>query len=175
MKKVFLLVAFSFALFSCSNEKSIQKYFVEKHEDVDFTALDLSTKTLFSNFEELSQEEKEHLKNISKLNVLVLNSSDVPKISNEYNQVAEILNQSKYSSLMQMNSDKGSMMMNIKGDDVTQINELIFLGKNDEMGLIVARVLGKEINPTNFYHSLKMIEKMDSGLLENFANQFDLN
>ncbi|MCH8534339.1 MAG: DUF4252 domain-containing protein, partial [Flavobacteriaceae bacterium] len=139
MKKVFLLVAFSFALFSCSNEKSIQKYFVEKHEDVDFTALDLSTKTLFSNFEELSQEEKEHLKNISKLNVLVLNSSDVPKISNEYNQVAEILNQSKYSSLMQMNSDKGSMMMNIKGDDVTQINELIFLGKNDEMGLIVAR------------------------------------
>ena len=174
MKNLIKIILLGLIIASCSNDKSIQKYFVDKHEDADFTALDLSTKTLFSNFEDLTEEEKEHLKNISKLNVLVLNSSNATKITDEYNAVAEILNQPEYASLMKMNSEEGAMMMNIKGDDVTKINELIFLGKNDDMGLIVARVLGKQINPNNFYQTMKMAEKMDTGLLENFANQFDL-
>jgi len=175
MKNIVIIVVFAFLLAACSKEESIQKYFVDKHEDVDFTALDLSTKTLFSNFEELTQEEKDQLKNISKLNVLVLNSSNQDKMNEEYTQVSKILNQSTYSSLFQVNSEDGSMMMNIKGNDVSNINELVFLGKNDEMGMIVARVLGNKINPNNFYQTMKMAEKMDTGILDNFAKQFDLN
>lgn len=175
MKNLLKIAGLVLLLTACSKEKSIQKYFVDKHEDVDFTALDISTKTLFSNFEELTQEEKEQLKNISKLNVLVLNSSNQDKMNNEYKEVSQILNQSSYSSLIEVNSEDGSMMMNIEGNDVNNINELVFLGKNDEMGMIVARVLGKHINPTNFYQTMKMAEKMDTGILENFAKQFDLN
>ncbi len=160
-------------LFSaCSKKESIQTYFVEKHEDIDFTSFDLSAKTLFSNMEELTQEERKKLENISKLNVLILKSDENEKVDQEYAKVSSILGQKDYSSLLSANSEMGSMMMNIKGDDVNNINELVFVGKNDDFGLIVARVLGKQINPNNFYQTLKLTEKMDTEVLENFAGQF---
>ena len=65
------------------------------------------------------------------------------------NAIKSILKSSDYSELMKMNTPFGKATIQLKGDDDT-IDEVIIYGDNDEKGLVFVRVLGDDMNPASF-------------------------
>ena len=71
MKRVLSLLIIVSCLFSsCNDELSLQKYFVEKTENKNFIALDLSPSILNVDSSKLSTDENEALKSFEKVNIL---------------------------------------------------------------------------------------------------------
>ena len=75
--KVFVFIALAFSLFlgSCSNEPSLQKFFVENAEKKDFIALDISSSILNIDEAKLSVEQKAALTSFDKMNIIVFKST----------------------------------------------------------------------------------------------------
>ena len=69
MKKLFLLAILALT-FSCKQEASLQKYFVESGEKKEFMALDVSSSILNINETKLSASEKKTLASFDKVNIL---------------------------------------------------------------------------------------------------------
>ena len=57
-------------LFSCTNEKSLQRYLVDRQDDDSFLKIDIAASLLQTDNNNLSQEEKDVLKTVKKINVV---------------------------------------------------------------------------------------------------------
>ena len=56
-------------LISCSNEKSLQRYLVDKQDDDSFLKIDIATSLLQTDGNALNEEEKDILATVKKINV----------------------------------------------------------------------------------------------------------
>jgi hypothetical protein len=142
---------------SCKNEKSLQGYLVESQEKNGFITVDIPVSFLKLKNEDVSDEVKETIKSIRKVNVVAL-----PIKGNEaaYEvEKAALKNifkaNSTYKTLMSMKA-KG---MNVKlyySGDTDSIDEVIAFGYGEKAGVGVARLLGENMNPA------KIIEMMNN-------------
>ena len=76
-------------LFSCTNEKSLQRYLVDRQDDDSFLKIDIAESLLQTDNNNLSQEEKDVLKTVKKINVVAYpikgeNTADYKVISKRY-------------------------------------------------------------------------------------------
>lgn len=179
MKKIisscFLLV-FVLLLSSCKNEKSLQGYLVEAGEKEGFYTGDLPVSSVLTANADVSEDVKETMKSIKKINIAYLpktadNSSEYEA---EKAKLKSILTDNKdYKSLMSMKM-KG---MNVKvyySGDTDAIDEVIAFGYGNEAGVGVARLLGDNMNPAQIVkmmNSVKMDGNNDS--FKNFAKLFN--
>ena len=167
-------------LTSCDNGKSLQKYYVENQEDSDFLAVDVPT-SLFTNNENLDAEQKETLETIKKINVLALQKElDPQKYESEKLKLDEIFKDEKYQLLMKYGgADKKAELYFTGKDDA--IDELIVYGYDNDRGLGVARVLGKDMNPQKIMKMMKSFENGDvdvsglKGVIDIFGNSENRN
>ena len=74
--------------------------------------------------------------------------------------IKTILKSSEFSELMKMNTSFGKATIQLKGDDDT-IDEIVIYGDNDEKGLLLVRVLGDDMNPASFVQLIQAMEKSD--------------
>ena len=160
MKKITILFSLVFLMIfasSCKNEKSLQNYLVESQEKSGFITVDIPTNFLQLKSNDVSNEVKETLKSIRKVNVVAL-----PIKGNETTYEAEKL---KIKNIFSDNEDYKSLMsMKAKGVNVKiyytgnteSIDEIIAFGYSKEVGVGVARLLGENMNPA------KIIEMMNS-------------
>ena len=74
--------------------------------------------------------------------------------------VKTILKGSDFSELIKMNTEYGKATIQLKGDDDT-IDEIVIYGDNDEKGFILIRVLGDNMNPASFVQLIQAMEKSD--------------
>ena len=167
-----LLVAL---LNSCDNGKSLQKYYVENQEDSDFLAVDVPT-SLFTNSENLDADQKETLETIKKINVLALEKQvDPEKYETEKLKLDEIFKDEKYQLLMKYGGSDKKAELYFTGDE-DAIDELIVYGYDNDRGLGVARVLGKDMNPQKIMEMMRSFEKGDvdvsgiKGVIDIFGN-----
>ena len=152
--KSILVVVTALMLFSCNDEKSLQKYYVENQEDSDFLALDVPT-SMFTNAESLAPEQKETLESIKKINVLAMKAEDNPaRFAEEKEKLDEIFTDEKYQLLMKYGGGDRKAALYFTGDD-DAIEELIVYGYDNEKGLGVARILGDDMNPAKIAEMLK--------------------
>ncbi|GHC52727.1 DUF4252 domain-containing protein [Ulvibacter litoralis] len=154
-----LLAALSFA--SCSNEKSLQKYLVEKQDNDKFLKVDVATSLLQSETSSLSEEEKEILKTVKKVNVVAYKiTDDVAEYETEKGELAAIMKQEKYKTLIKFGSNsKGATLKYLGEEDA--IDEVIVFASDDEKGFAVFRLLGKDMRPDKMIKLMKAIDKGD--------------
>ena len=154
------LVACTLALlFSCKSEPSLQKYFVENTENKNFVALDLTPKMLNINPTKLSVSQKEALASFEKINVLAFKINDKNKAQFEVERakVNSILKDEKYQQLMKFGSGKEGAQISFVGTD-EHIEEFVIYGNKKENGFVVARVLGKDMNPTYIMEMMTILK-----------------
>ncbi len=171
--KILSALLFITLLASCNDSKSIQKYYVENQEDADFLALDVPT-SLFTKMEALDAEQKETMESIKKINVLALKASTDPaKFEEEKAKLDNIFTDESYQLLMKYGGGNRKVALYFTGEE-DAIDELIVYGYDDEKGLGVARVLGKDMNPSNIMELMKSLDKEDIDVqgLKGFANIF---
>ncbi|WP_027067328.1 DUF4252 domain-containing protein [Maribacter sp. Hel_I_7] len=164
MKKVYFIITLVlvFAVSSCSSEQSIQQYYIASAENPNFMSFDLPSSLLNLEKANLSESEMEVASSLKKLNILAFQKK--PENEADYQaqkaMIKSILKSSDYSELMKMNTSIGKATIQLKGDDDT-IDEVIIFGDNDEKGLILVRVLGDNMNPASFVQLIQAMEKSD--------------
>lgn len=173
-KKIcFFMPVFAF-LMACSNEQSIQTYYVDKSNDAAFISLDLPTSLFVANAD-LTTEEKETLSNLRKLNLLAFQLTEENKnnYENELKTVDQILASEKYSSLLSFS--QGSQKIEFYAqENKNTIKEYIVFANDNNLGFLIARVLGNNLNPNQMYEMMKLSDKLEMNALEDFAKQLDL-
>ncbi|MBC5863922.1 DUF4252 domain-containing protein [Flavobacterium turcicum] len=147
-------------LWSCNNESSLQKYFVEHSEDKNFVALDVSPDILNLDASKLSVAQTEALKSFDKMNVLAFkaNATNKAEFETERAKVDLILKDKKYQQLMKFGSGKEGASLSFVGTD-EHIDEFILYGNKKENGFVVVRVLGKDMNPTDIMTMLSVLQQ----------------
>ncbi len=162
---VFLMVLAS----SCKNEKSLQAYLVDTSGKEGFFTGDIPVSSVLSPKANVSNDVKETLKSIKKINVAYL-----PK--KEDNTTAYETEKAKLKNIFTDNEDyKDLMAMKFKGMNVKvfytgeteAIDEVIVFGFGDEQGVGVARLLGENMNPAKVIEMLNSV-KMDASSLNGF-------
>ncbi len=156
--KIAVMAVFGLLLLqACDNQKSVQEYYVEKQENNNFIAIDLPA-SIVSLDEGASEETRETLKTIKKLNVLAfrVNESNRAEYEKEYAQVKEILKNDKYNELMRMKHEGVNVVINYQGSDEA-VDEFILLASDNSRGFALARILGDKMEPAKI---MKMAEDM---------------
>ena len=153
MKSLFkitgLLLAIALAFISCDSHPSLQQYYVDSKENVEFMSIDLPASILQLKDAEVSEDVKTTLKTIKKVNFLALQISETNKelFDSEKVKVKEILKNPKYKQLMRMNFGKGNVSVNYLGEE-DAIDEVVIFGSDSEKGFALVRVIGEKMNPS---------------------------
>lgn len=154
-----LVVAMSFV--SCSNEKSLQKYLVEKQSDDKFLKVDLATSLLQSENSTLSEEEQDILNTIKKVNVVAYKVTDnTTEYEAEKGELAAIMKQDKYKTLVTFGSNTRGASLKYLGEE-DAIDEVIVFASDDEKGFAVFRLLGENMRPDQMIKLMNAIDKGD--------------
>ena len=156
--KAFGIAILGLVLFaSCNNKKTIQEYYVEKQESNDFIAIDLPA-SIVDVSESASEETKETMKTIKKLNVLAfkLDEGNREEFEKQRAEVKQILKSDEYNELMRMKHEGMNIVINYQGSDEA-VDEFILFASDDSKGFALARVLGDKMEPAKI---MKMAEDM---------------
>jgi hypothetical protein len=147
-----LLIAAITALLlaSCSNEPTVQKYFVTKGQEKDFMAVDVAPSIIKTDKLKLTAEEKKALDCLDHINVLVFKATDTnkPKFEKEKADVKKLLKGEKYEELIKMNSGEGGGSINTIGEGEHIEEFVLFLHQKDN-GFGLVRVTGEDMTPAN--------------------------
>lgn len=179
MKKLITFCYLAFLVLfasSCKNEKSLQTYLVDSSGKEGFFTGDLPVSSVLSLKADVSDEVKATIKSIKKINVAFLKKT----AENDADYETE---KAKLKNIFTDNDDYITLMgMKVKGMNVKvyylgeteSIDEVIAFGYSKEVGVGVARLLGKNMNPTKIMEVMNSMQMdTDNGSLENFSKMFN--
>lgn len=148
-------------LTSCSNEKSLQKYYVEKQNNDNFIAIDLPASLINLN-DNVSEESRETIKTLKKLNILAfkLNDNNAEAFTRESKEIKEVMSNRKFNDLMRGKHENISFAIKYLGDE-DKIDEIVLFASESSKGFIVARILGEDMQPGKIMKLMKDVEKLD--------------
>lgn len=159
--KLALITAFFVAMLlaGCSNEPSLQKYFVENSEKKGFISLDVSSTILNVDKAKLSAEQKTALQSFDKMNILAfkMDKTNQAEYDLESDKLSSILTTEKYQELMKIGSGKDAASISFVGDE-NNINEFILFAKKKDNGFAVVRILGEDMNPNNIMTMISVLK-----------------
>jgi hypothetical protein len=158
MKKISaLLVVLSIVLSSCSNEITLQKYFVERASNDEFISVNLPTSLLQLKEEMKDEQNMKALESFKRLNVLVFQQKDSSKVDvkAEVAQIKGIIANSNMKELMSMNMQGYYVEVMFTGDE-DNIDEIVAFGTGKE-GFVLGRIIGKDMN-------VKQVAKLASAI-----------
>jgi hypothetical protein len=158
MRRISLIFFFAILLVSCQSEPTLQKYFVEKTEDKNFVAVDVSPSILNLDETKLNAEQKTALQQFDKMNILAFKAADNPALYEaEKAKVKTLLKDEKYQELMKFGSGANGGSLSFVGEDDEHIEEFIVFANEKETGFAVVRILGKDMNPTGVMNLLSLL------------------
>jgi len=136
-------------LVSCNSSPTLQKYYVDSKENDAFISVDLPANILQLKNNEVSEDVKQTLASIKKVNFLALQLTDSNKelYTSEKLKVKAILKNPKYKQLMRMNLGKGAVSVNYLGEE-DAIDEVVLFGSDNNKGFAIVRILGENMNPS---------------------------
>lgn len=176
MKKLTTICALVFLVLfasSCKNDKSLQSYLVDASGKEGFFTGDLPVSSVLSTKADVSEEVKETLKSIKKINVVFLKKTADNDTAYEAEKAKLnyiLKDNDNYKSLMSMKA-KGMNVKVFYTGETDAIDEVIAFGYNKEAGVGVARLLGENMNPANIIEMMNSV-KMDGSNLESFSAVF---
>ena len=149
-------------LFSCSNKESLQRYIVDRQNDDSFLKIDIAASLLQTDSANLSQEEKDILKTIKKINVIAypIDEGNVSAYEVKMKVLKTILDQDRYKTLMKYGSNKDGATLKYVGLE-DAIDEIIVFVRDDEKGFALFRLLGDDMRPEQMIKLMTAIEKGD--------------
>ncbi|AFL82432.1 hypothetical protein Aeqsu_2993 [Aequorivita sublithincola DSM 14238] len=162
------------ALSSCS-DTSLQKYLVEKQDDDKFVKMDIAASLLQGKNSNFTQEEKDILSTIKKVNVVAypIKENDTADFEKERNELKSILDQDQYKELTRIKSNDWNATLKYTGEE-DAIDEVIVFASDNNRGFAVFRLLGKNMRPDQMLKLMKSAENGDLDLskLEGFGKIF---
>ena len=164
-------------LFSCSNEQSLQRYLVDRQDDDAFLKVDIAASLLQADSDNLSQEEKDILATVKKINVVAypIKGENAADYEAKRQELKDIIDQKQYKMLMKYGSSKQGATLKYLGEE-DAIDEIIVFASDDEKGFALFRLLGDKMEPAKMMKLMNAIEKgdVDISKLKSIGSIFDM-
>ncbi|MBE0423402.1 MAG: DUF4252 domain-containing protein [Lutibacter sp.] len=155
------MVAFTAAILTvaCDTKPSLQKYYVDSKENNAFISVDLPANIIELKDENVTEEVKNTLKTIKKVNFLALqiDENNQEMFDAEKEKVNEILKNPDYKQLMRIKTADGNVTVNYLGTE-DAIDEMIIFGSDSKRGFALVRVLGENMNPADIMNMAQEIK-----------------
>lgn len=169
IKNSFLIILTAILFMACNKQPSVQEYYVEKQDNGNFIAIDLPA-SIIKLGENASEETKETLATIKKLNILAFQVNDENKADyeTEYANIKAILKGDQYNELMRMKHENFNIVINYQGED-DSVDEFLLFASNRKQGFALARILGDNMEPAKIMklaNDMKGLDKDGSGYSE---------
>lgn len=161
MKRTIALLALTALLFtSCNSKPTLQKYFVDKAEDKNFLAVDISPGIIKTDKLQLTPEEQTALKSLKSVNVIAFKANDKNEgaYEKELTDVKKLLKDDKYEELIKFNRGAMGASVNTKGEGES-IDELVLFANDKTNGFGVVRVTGNNMTPNNVMTIVQLLQK----------------
>ncbi|MGQ2982547.1 DUF4252 domain-containing protein [Flavobacterium sp.] len=168
MKRILLAGFAMLLLASCSNEPTLQKYYVEKGAAPGFVSLDVAPTLIDTKTIKLSPEEATALKSLHKFNVLVYKTDSLDVSHAKYNKekdAVKSLVKKEYEELIKINDGKSGASISTKGEG-EHIEEFVVFLHNEDNGFGVVRVMGEDMTPNNILTIAGLLQKAPVGNLD---------
>jgi hypothetical protein len=165
---VFLLMS------SCKNEQSLQSYLVDTSGKEGFYTGDIPVSSVLSPKADVSDDVKETIQSIKKINVVFLpkTTANENAYEAEKTKLKNIFKDNKnYKSLMSMKMQGMNVNIYYSGN-TDAIDEVVAFGYGDKNGVGVARLLGENMNPAKVIEMLNGVQ-MDENSLGNLGSIFN--
>lgn len=164
VKYITILILAALTLVSCSDGKSLQGYFVDKQDDDRFMKVDIAASLLQSDSPNLTEEQKDILNSVRKVNVVAYpNKGDnAADYESEKEVIKEIIGQEKYKTLMKMGSNNSGASLKYLGEE-DAIDEIVIFASDNERGFAIFRVTGDNMEPAKM---IKLMNSVESGDLD---------
>lgn len=162
IKYITALIIGIITLMSCSNNQSLQRYLVDKQSDDRFLKIDLATSLLQSDESNFTEDEKDILSTVKKVNVVAypIKSGNMAEYETEKAIVEEIIGQEKYKTLSTIKSNDMRITLKYLGEE-DAIDEVIIFVSSDEKGFGVFRLLCDDMRPDQILKLMNSIKKGD--------------
>ncbi len=164
-------------LFSCSNEKSLQRYLVDRQDDDTFLKIDIAASLLQADSNSLTQEEKDILATVKKINVVAypIDTENETEYKTKRQELKDIINQDQYKTLMTFGSNRKGATLKYLGEE-DAIDEIIVFASDDERGFALFRLLGEKMRPDQMIKLMISIENgdIDASKLSSIGSLFDM-
>ena len=169
------------ALVSCSEEKSLQAYLVDRQEDPNFVKFDIPASIITEDNSFLNAEQKEVMATVRKLNVMAYpkkTTGDSLEVEADYQAQKEIIksiiDQEKYQTLIKFGSPNQGASLKFVGE-TDAIDELIIFASDEQRGFAIFRLTGDKMDPEKMINMMKDIENGDLDLnqMNGFGNLFN--
>ena len=169
------------ALVSCSEEKSLQAYLVDRQEDPNFVKFDIPASIITEDNSFLNAEQKEVMATVRKLNVMAYpkkTTGDSLEVEADYQAQKEIIkriiDQEKYQTLIKFGSPNQGASLKFVGE-TDAIDELIIFASDEQRGFAIFRLTGDKMDPEKMINMMKDIENGDLALnqMNGFGNLFN--
>lgn len=161
LKYTIAFILGAMALVSC-NDKSLQKYLVEKQDDDKFVKMDIAASLLEGKNSNFTQEEKDILRTIKKVNVVAypIAGGDMADYEKERQKLRSILDQEQYKELTRIKSKQWNATLKYTGEE-DAIDEVIVFASDDSRGFAVFRLLGENMRPDQMIKLMNSAERGD--------------
>lgn len=161
LKYTIAFILGAMALVSC-NDKSLQKYLVEKQDDNKFVKMDIAASLLEGKNSNFTQEEKDILRTIKKVNVVAypIAGGDMADYEKERQELRSILDQEQYKELTRIKSKQWNATLKYTGEE-DAIDEVIVFASDDSRGFAVFRLLGENMRPDQMIKLMNSAERGD--------------
>lgn len=150
MKKLYIysIMLFALVIVSCNNKESLQTYLVDSQDKKGFISLDIPASVVQLTSDSTSEEDKKAYESIRKINVtgLPYTNTDNATYEAEKKKIKDILSKSSYKKLMNFKKDGMNAAIYYSGE-TDAIDEIVALGYGKKLGVGIARILGKDMNP----------------------------
>lgn len=161
---------------SCTQEPSLQRYYVDNQEQPHFLSMDVPVSILNLDKVQLTQDQREAYESIQKLNLLAYktNNGDQNEFEAELEKVKTILDQPKYEELLRGgNPEDSTFIIKILGTE-DNIKEFILFGSTSDKGFAIVRVLGRDMDANKIMSLASALDKanVDSSQMEQFTQFF---
>ena len=123
--------------------------------------MDLATSLLQNENSDFTQEEKDILATVKKINVVAypLKGENITDYQTEKDKVKSILAEEKYKTLLKMGSNNRGATLKYTGEE-DAIDELIVFASDEERGFAVFRLIGDKMRPDKM---MKLMNSIDNG------------
>ena len=163
MRKVIIsllgLAIMASLIFSCTNNLSLQQFIIEQKEKQDVISFNLSSSLLTAADNLQSEADIETLNSLKKINVLAyqINDSSDTRYTDEIKHIKAVFTQDKYAELIRYGKGTQGAKVYLVGDD-DQIDEIVVFANDQELGWLLVRILGNDMQPEKI---MQLMQKID--------------
>lgn len=171
--KLTLFIVSAIIFTSCKNDKSLQEYLVNTSGKEGFYTGDLPISSVLKSNADVSEEVKETMASIKKINIAFLPKTEDnnSEYESEKMKLKNIFKDNKdYKSLMAMKM-KGMNVKVFYSGKTDAIDEVVLFGFGNKNGVGVARLLGDDMDPSKIIGVMNDVNMdFNNPSISNFAN-----